>query len=115
MPQVTADQKKAFKREFMRLAKKWHMTEWAVEFIFDCDMEPQARIQHDWELCTATVEVNRENSGLRGWPESIARHEFMHMLTGKMTFMANQRYVLSRDIDDVSERLSLLAESGLSG
>lgn len=55
MLQVTADQKKAFKREFMRLAKKWHMTEWAVEFIFDCDMEPQARIQHDWELSPRTI------------------------------------------------------------
>ncbi len=107
---ITKKQFDAFRKECFKLRKLWGLQDWNLHVVWDDnDKNAWAQIYID-NLPNRTVTIyfpKTINQGVApGFkPKLLAKHEMLHLLTGRMYKVADQRYGHPDDLSEEWEAL----------
>jgi len=107
-----------FVAEFKKALHKLGLNEWKVYFIHSNLKETsRANVCHDGGVWVATVRLSTrwDEKPTHNSLRSSARHEALHILTARMMFLANCRFIDSEEIRQESERLARILHRALWG
>ena len=110
-----------FKKEFLRWQRLLGLTQYRIDFFHESLRQAdgttyyaQAEIFESDKFVKVTLTTQIKDSSIDTGPESHARHEAIHLLIHRLTWLAESRFNLtSGDIDEEAEAIVVRLEKVL--
>ena len=96
-----------FKAECEKWIDKFQITGWNIAIInVPLDIEDYANTVVDLESKSATNRYNKDNDdGVHELLKYYAKHEVIHILTGRISSLAGERYCTATELNEAAEEL----------
>jgi hypothetical protein len=106
-----------FKAEFLRWQKELGLTQYRIDFFhekLDClyaamtvwEKEKAARV-------SLATEISKDSAKIDPGPEEHARHEVLHLLIHRLSWLGGCRYITDDDLHEESEAIVVRLEKVL--
>ena len=95
-----------FKAECQKWIERVQVSDWNIAIIsIPLDVEDYANTVTDLENKSATIRFNSDNEESHDLLEYYAKHEVMHILIGRLSSLATERYCTATELREADEAL----------
>lgn len=95
-----------FKAECEKWIDKFQVSDWNIAIInVPLDIENYADTVLDLESKSATIRFNSDNDEAHDLLKYYAKHEAVHILTGRLSSLAAERYCTATEMKEADEAL----------